>query len=167
MRNIVEDSELIKTQPEFQGDDRPEKPTRPGEKQLRAQPNAEASRQNAFDISFWLWYICLEFPARKVASASCLLWERKGLSLKAAGALALGTMLTPAFLIAWTTRLILYHISELLELISMYRGHMVMDGLRRGIDSWLILAIHRIGPPILSTKETPLVYQHQQGKKRP
>lgn len=90
-----------------------------GSTKLARAEDTEAirSRQKAFDITFWLKFICLEVPARKVAYASYLLGEDKKLSLGTIGAVTLGIAMSPAFAMAWLLERVIYHASELFHLL--------------------------------------------------
>lgn len=120
-RAIKEDSVLAKTQMKGQNNEDPEKfnKLRAGGKETRVQtPKMEANRQRASDVSFWLRYICLEFPARNIAYAFYLLKEDKRRSLRNVGAIILGVMMCPVFAVAWLIQQVIFQASYLVELIS-------------------------------------------------
>lgn len=120
-RAIRKDSVLAKMRDQAtQRGEGPEKSNKPwtSGKEVRMQSSkVEASRQRASDISFWLRYICLEVPARKVAYASYLLKKEKTLSPKTVGAIVLGILMSPAFAIAWSIQRVICHASYLIQLL--------------------------------------------------
>lgn len=125
-RAIRQDSVLAKTRDQAtQRGEGPEKFNQPwaSGKEVRMQSSkVEASRQRASDISFWLRYICLEVPARKVAYASYLLKKEKTLTQKTIGAVVLGILMSPAFAIAWSIQRVIYHASYLIQLVRTCMG---------------------------------------------
>lgn len=121
LRDIKEDSVLVKTQTKVQNNGDPEKfnESQASEKESRGQtPKTEYNPQRASDVSFWLRYICLEFPARNVAHAFYLLKEEKRRSPRIIGAIILGIVMCPAFAVAWLIQQMICQASYLIELIS-------------------------------------------------
>lgn len=79
-----------------------------------------ASGENVSGVSFWMKYICLELPARKVAHALFLMGEGKELSVRNVGLVILGIAMSPAFAIGWCIRRLTFYFFELHELIGKY-----------------------------------------------